>query len=175
MTQSGAQAQRLAGQLYDALLAVRRRLALIAANSDFAAQPLQRLAALDPRSEGFEAGVRNLIEAYPASQLVDNARLLVIEEVPDPSQRAAELESLLELHPDSDVKDAALLAYARALYEANAGGQGAARARDILRSLIAGYPSSTYAAEASRLLVEVSTASGPRPGRSAPSTVPQTP
>ena len=166
-----AQARQLNRSLYDALLAVRRRLATIAANSDFAAQPLQRLAVLDPKSEGFQAAIRNLIESYPGSQLVDNARLLVIEQVPDPAARAAELESLLELHADSDVKDAALLAYARALYQTNAGGQGAARARDVLRGLIAGYPSSTYAAEAARLLVEVSTASGPRPAASA---VPQT-
>jgi TolA-binding protein len=152
---------KLEKELYNALVGTRRAESLIANNMDYAGQPLQRLAMLDPRNEGFEAQARDIVAAYPASRLVDNVKLTLAERISGPAERAAAIAALLDEYPDSDVADEMLYQRARALYLANLTGRGPAEAAPLLRRLLADYPTSTCAPDAARLLAKVSSARSP--------------
>ncbi len=147
--------------LHAALLETRRRLSLIAANSDFGGQPLARFAALDPRDESFPAEAARLVTAYRDSRIVDNVRLALAERLADPVERRATLRSLLDIYPESDVRDRMLLSAARAEMAANIGGDAPKRAELLVRRLVSDYPSSTWRIAARELLAKITRARTP--------------
>lgn len=142
-------------RLHEALLLAERRLALIKNNSDFGGQPLGRLAALDPRGEDFATAATALLITYKDSKLTDNIKLALAERLPDPYERAGAMEALLDIHPESDVRDRMLLDYAKARLAADLSGEGAEQAELALRRLLADYPSSTYRYEAKDQLAKI--------------------
>ena len=142
-------------RLYKALLLTRRRVALIAANSDFGGQALARFAQLDPRNEGFAVEAGKILTSYRDSKVVDNVRLALAEALADPLERRAALEALLESAPQSDERDRMLFVTAQAQASANISGDGTKKAELNVRRLLADYPDSTYAAEARALLARV--------------------
>jgi len=157
-TDGAAKKRQSQRRVFEALLETRRLRRLIAESMDYAGQPLQRLAMLDPGAEGFEQKARDIIAHYPKSRLVDNVRLILAQRIWGPAERAAAIQALLEEYPDSDVRDEMLYEYARALYLANLTGQGALKARPVLQELLAKYPSSTCRFRAVSLLGKVNVA-----------------
>lgn len=142
-------------RLHDCLLTARRTIALLEANHDYGAQALARFAVLDPHDKDFDAKAAALANDYADSLLADNLELALAERVADPLQRVALLTSLLEKHPQSDVRDRMLLTLARAHLSGNLRGDGHRKAEVALRRLLADYPQSTYRREAKALLDRV--------------------
>ncbi len=152
--------EAILAKLYGALVNARRREALIADNSDFGGLPLARFAGLDERSEGYEKDLLDLIKSYPDSKMADNIMLILAKRIGGPAERAAELQALMSKYRGSDVMDEMLFEYAQAEYHANLAGDGAQKAIPVLAALIEGYPESTYAGEAKRLLDRLSLQAG---------------
>jgi TolA-binding protein len=148
-------------RLKGALVATKRRLSLIANNSDFGGQPLARFAQLDPRDETFAVEAGKILTTYRESEACDNMRLALAEALADPLERRAALEALLESAATSDERDRMLSVTAQAQAGANIKGDGLKRAELNLRRLLADFPESTYADEARGLLARVSAGSEP--------------
>ncbi len=153
---SSADRTRMENKLYEALLASRRRVRLIRENSDYAGQPLARLAALDEHSEAFDTIAAELAVTYKDSRLVDNIELILAARLSDPIQRLSAIKHLLDKYATSDVRDHMLLELARAYLAGNISGDGPRKAELALRRFLADYPTSTYAGEARRLLESIS-------------------
>jgi len=130
---------------------------LIGANRDdplYGNAPLQELAGLDPRRDGYAEQIRRLVQKYRDSRLADNLLVRWAMTLQDPRERARQLELVLGAHPDGDATPEALFRLANIELQTLSTDEPEARTRGLnrLQQTVERYPASFWGMEAANLL-----------------------